>query len=211
MKKILLLSITIVISGFLQSQTLDGIEQIAPFSEGMAAVRKGNQWAFINKDGNMVIDFRDDIYWTKNADSTKTDVSAIAYPMFKDGRCIITKKVEDGVSVFGFIDTEGNVILEPTLLNVYHFKDGYTTGVLFNKTLRGQNEFKLNIYDFKFFDVLLNTSGEIVEYYDRRQGIQMTKKRYKLPFIGAKMLNAGLVAVYHVDSGWEIRKLTLNN
>jgi hypothetical protein len=120
---------------------------------------------------------------------------------------MITKKVEDGVSVYGFIDTEGNVIVEPKFLNVYPFKDGYTTGVLFEKVFRGNNEFKLRIYEFKFFDVLLESSGEIVEYFDRRYNIQMTNKRYQLPDIGAKRLADGLIALHSKDKGWEIRKL----
>ena len=193
------------------AQTLSNIDEIAPFSEGLAAVRKGNQWGFINKDGTLIIDFRNDLHWKKDADTAKSDVSGIRYPMFKEGRCLITKKVEDNVSVYGFIDTEGNVVIEPKFLNVYPFEDGYTTAVLFEKTFRGNNEFKLKIFDFKFFDVLLDTSGEIVEYFDQRYGIQMTKRRYKLPFIGAKRLADGLIAVHEKDKGWEVRKLTMNN
>ena len=131
--------------------------------------------------------------------------------MFNEGRCLITKKVEDGVPLYGFIDTKGNVVVEPQFLNVYPFKDGYTTGVLFEKTLKGENEFKLKIYDFKFFDVLLNASGNIEEYFERRYNIQMTKKRYKMPWIGVKRLADDLVAVHVKDQGWEIRKLALEN
>ena len=193
------------------AQNLDGIDEIGSFNEGLAPVRKGNQWGFINEEGTLVIDFRTDVYWNKNADPSKSDVSGIRYPTFKEGRCLITKKIEDGIPVFGFIDTKGNVILEPSLLNVYPFENGYTTGILFEKVFRGNNEFKLKIYDFKFFDVLLNSSGEIVEYYDRRHNIHLTKRRYKLPVIGAKKLAGELVAVYRKDKGWEINKLSTTN
>jgi hypothetical protein len=193
------------------SQSVEKLDEIAPFSEGLAAVRKGDQWGFINKEGDLAIDFRNDVHWNKNADTSKSDVSGVRYPMFHEGRCLITKTVEDKVAVYGFIDTEGNIVVEPKFLNVYPFEDGYTTGVLFEKTFRGNNEFKLKIYDFKFFDVLLDASGEVLEYYDQRFGIQMTKRRYELPNIGAKRLAEGLVAVYVKDKGWEIRKLTMNN
>ncbi len=195
----------------LTAQTIQNVDEIAPFSEGLAAVRKGNQWGFINESGTLVIDFRDDLVWNEDADVSRPDVSGIQHPIFNEGRCLITKKVEDGVSVYGFIDKTGKVVLEPMLLNVYPFKDGYTTGVLFEKTLRGKNEFKFNIYEFKFFDVMLDTSGEIVEYFNRRYGIQMTRRRYTLPWIGVKMLNDQLVAVYEKDQGWEIRALDANN
>lgn len=193
------------------AQTVSNIDEIAPFNEGLAAVRKGNQWGFINDEGTLVIDFRDDIYWKKEGYTSKSDVSGVHYPMFNEGRCLITEIVEDGVSVYGFIDTKGNVVVEPKLLNVYPFKDGYTTGVLFEKTFRGNNEFNLKIYDFKFFDVLLDTSGEIIEYFDQRYGIQMTKRRFELPYIGAKRLADGLIAVHEKDQGWEIRKMANKN
>ena len=192
-------------------QDLNGIDEIAPFSEGLAAVRQGDQWGFINEEGVLVIDFRNDMYWNKNPDSSKSDVSGIGYPMFQEGRCLITKKIEDGVSVFGFIDTKGNTVVKPQFLNVYPFKDGYTTGVFFDKTFRGENEFKLKIYEFKFFDVLLDTSGKIEEYFEKRQNIHMTNRRYQMPMIGVKRLADGLVAVYTNDEGWEIRKINIEN
>jgi len=191
--------------------TIEGLDEVTPFNEGLAAVRKDNQWGFINKEGALVIDFRNDLHWNKNADNVKTDISGVRYPIFNEGRCLISKKVEEGITVYGFIDTQGNVVIEPAFLNIRPFKDGHTTGILFEKVFRGKNEFNLNIYDFKFFDVLLNTSGEIVEFYNRRYGIQMTKSRYKLPWIGVKRLADGLVAVHNKDTGWEIRKIMLDN
>lgn len=193
------------------AQELKGIDEITPFNEGLAAVRLGNQWGFINEEGALVIDFRSDFLWNKDADTSKSDITGIRYPMFNEGRCLITKNVEDGVPLYGFIDTEGNTVVEPQFLNVYPFKDGYTTGVLFDRTLKGENEFKLKIYEFKFFDVLLAASGEIEAYFEKRQNIQMTKRRYELPLIGAKILTENLVAVHIKDKGWEIRKLSLKN
>lgn len=200
-----------ILCNLVSSQTIKNIDEIAPFSEGLAAVRQGDRWGFINEEGTMVIDFRSDIYWNRNADTSKNDISGVRFPMFKEGRCLITKTVEEDVPVFGFIDALGNIVLEPQLLNVYPFKDGYTTAVLFEKVMKGKNEFDLNIYEFKFHDVLLDTSGKILEFYNKRDNIQMTKKRYQRPTIGAKRLSDGLVAVHTQNQGWEIRKITLNN
>lgn len=203
--------IMLMLPNVFHSQTVKNIDEIAPFSEGLAAVRQGNQWGFINEEGTMVINFRNDIYWNKDADTSKKDISGVQYPMFNEGRCLITKIVEDGVPVYGFIDTKGNVVLEPQLLNVYPFKDGFTTAVLFEKSMKGKNEFNLDIYEFKFHDVMLDTSGEIIEFFNRRYNIQMTKRRYQMPAMGVKQLSAGLVAVNTQDQGWEVRKITLNN
>ncbi len=189
------------------AQQLKEIDEFTSFNEGLAAVRKGNQWGFIDKEGTLVIDFRSDLYYSKDADPSKSDIMGIRYPIFQEGRCMITKIIEEGISVYGFIDTKGNVIVEPQFLNVYPFENGVTTGVLFEKTLRGENEFKLKIYDFKFHDVVMDISGKIEEYLAKRSNIQMTKKRYKLPSIGAKMLTDNLIAVKTADNRWEIRKL----
>ena len=206
---LLALLFTIPVSNY--AQDLEELDEIAPFSEGLAAVRKNNQWGFINEKGTLVIDFRDDVYANRNADTSKSDISGIRYPMFNDGKCLITKKVEDGVPLYGFIDTKGNIVIEPQFLNVYPFKNGYTTGVLFDKTFKGENEFKLKIYEFKFFDVLVHSSGKIQEYFQRRHNIHMTKRRYELPFIGAKKLANDLVAIHIKDKGWQIRNLNQEN
>ena len=189
------------------AQDLKDIDEIAPFSEGFAAIRRGEEWGFINEKGDLVIPFRDDIYWDKNADTSKLDLSGVRYPMFKEGRCLISEIVEEGITVVGFMDTDGKVIIEPQFLNIYPFKDGYSTGVLFDKAYKGENEFKLKIYDLKFFDVLVDTSGHIEEYFERRHNIQMTKRRYKLPPIMAKRLVGNLVALRSEGDGWEIRKI----
>ncbi|MCK0135097.1 WG repeat-containing protein [Arenibacter sp. S6351L] len=212
MKKYIITAfVMLMLPNVFHSQTVKNIDEIAPFSEGLAAVRQGNQWGFINEEGQMVINFRNDIYWNKDADTSKKDISGVQYPMFNEGRCLITKIVEDGVPVYGFIDTKGNVILEPQLLNVYPFENGFTTAVLFEKSMKGKNEFNLDIYEFKFHDVMLDTSGEIVEFFNRRYNIQMTKKRYQRPSVGVKQLSKGLVGVHTQDQGWEVRKITLNN
>ncbi len=208
MKRIVLVFLAIL-PAIIYAQELKEINEIAPFNEGLAAVRKGNQWGFINEEGNLVIDFRNDIHWNINADTSQKDVTGVRWPMFQDGRCIVSKIVEEGVPVYGFIDKEGKVVIEPQFLNVYPFKDGYTTGVLFRKTLKGKNEFKLNIYEFKFHDVLVHSSGKIEEFFEARQNIQMTSKRYELPAIGAKKLTKDLIAVHVPKKGWELRKLIL--
>lgn len=72
----------------------------------------------------MVIDFRNYVHWNKDADTSKSDVMGLRYPMFHEGRYLITKKVEDGIPLYGFIDTSGKTVIEPQFLNVYPFKNG---------------------------------------------------------------------------------------
>ncbi|MGI9552355.1 MAG: WG repeat-containing protein, partial [Aurantibacter sp.] len=72
----------------INKSTISGLDEVAPFNEGLAAVRKGNEWGFINKEGILVIDFRGDLHWDKGADTSKSDITGIRYPVFKEGRCM---------------------------------------------------------------------------------------------------------------------------
>lgn len=191
----------------LTAQLPKALDEVAPFSEGLAGIRKGNQWAFIDDLGTIVIDFRADIYWNPSANDSSEGVKAVRYPKFSDNRCIVRKYVDE-IPVYGFIDTKGKLVIEHQFLNVNPFKNGVTTGIIHEKIFRGQNEFKLNIYEDKFHEVLMDTSGEVLEFFGRRYNIQLRKSRYKLPRIGSRILNDKLVAV-RVENNWEIRKLNL--
>lgn len=66
------------------AQTIENADFVSPMNEEMVAIQKGNQWGFINTDGELVIDFRDDVVTTTAQNGT--------FPIFNDGRCLITKK-----------------------------------------------------------------------------------------------------------------------
>ncbi len=192
------------------SQDLKGIDEIAPFSDGLAAVRQGNQWGFINQEGALVIDFRSDLLWNKDANTSRSDIKGVRYPMFKEGKCIVWK-MEGDIPLYGFMDKTGVVVIEPQFLNVRSFENGYTTGVLFRKVLMGQNEIKMSVFDYKFNDVLMDSSGKIVEFFGERENIQMRKNRYELPSIWVNKLSDKAVAVKTKGKGWDVRKLALEN
>ena len=210
MKTLIPLFAFILLPILLLSQDLTGLDEIAPFSEGLASVRKGNEWGFINKEGQLVIDFRDDLVWNSTANTSVNDISSIRYPQFKDGRCMIKKILqEEEIPTYGFIDAEGKVIIEPEYLNLTEFNEGYAVGILVTKSFRGKNNFQLNIYDYKFSEVLLDTAGDIMLLINNRDGISMSKRRYELPQLRAKFLSVNTLAVKSPTNKWEIRKLEL--
>ena len=200
----------LILSPLLIAQELDALDEIAPFSEGLAAVRIGDKWGFIDKDGKLVIDFRDDLVWNEEEDTNANDISGVAFPMFKNGRCMIKSMLEEeGIAVYGFIDTKGEVVITPEYLNVTEFNENYAVGILLTKTFRGQNRFQLNIYDYKFSEVILDTSGDIMLLITQRKNILMDKRRYELPGLTAKYLSKNLMAVKTEKNTWELRKINL--
>lgn len=209
MKNILFV-LFLIISPLVCAQELNEVEEIAPFSEGLAAVRVGEKWGFIDQDGKLVIDFRDDLVWDKEATPDALDVSGVDYPKFKDGLCMIQDVLEEeGIEVYGFINTKGETVITPEYLNVTEFNENYALGILLTKTFRGQNRFQLNIYDYKFSEVILDTSGDIMLLITQRQNILMDKRRYELPKLTAKYLSKSLMAVKTNKNTWELRKINL--
>ena len=64
MKKIFLLLLGFIIYIPVNSQLITGLDEVSPFNEGLAAVKKGDQWAFMDKQGAIALDFRDDLVAT---------------------------------------------------------------------------------------------------------------------------------------------------
>ena len=209
--KILFFNIALLFSTlFVLGQELDSIDEITPFHEGLAAVRIGDQWGFINKEGALVIDFRSDLVWNKEASTEINDITSIVYPRFNNDRCMIRETLkEEGIDVYGFINRKGETVITPEYLNVTEFNEGFALGILLTKTFRGQNRFQLNIYDFKFSEVILDPSGDIMLLITQRQNILMDKRRYELPSLDAKYLSKTLMAVKTDKNTWELRKINL--
>ena len=77
------------------------------------------------------------------------------------------------------------------------------------KNFRGKNNFQLNIYDYKFSEVILDHKGDIMRLLAQRDNILMSKRRYELPDLRARLLSTTLVAVKKGDN-WELMKLDLD-
>lgn len=206
MKRMFVLMAVVLCAG-VSAQLPQSLDEVTPFHEGLAAIRQGDAWAFIDDLGNIIIDFRNDLHWTGKEEDSDNGIMAITYPYFSNGRCMVKKEVDD-IPVFGFINTKEELVIQHEFLNVRPFKDGYTTGVIFEKIPRGQNEFKLNIYEYRFHEVLMDTDGNIITFLNRRYNIQMNKSRYKLPKIHSKLMGPKLIVVKK-EGNWELQRLQL--
>lgn len=189
--------------------TVKDLDQVTEFHEGLAAVRRGNTWGFIDTSGKLVIDFREDLVWNKNPDPRATGVTGMAYPRFREGRCPFRafQEEEGDIPFYGFIDTSGKTVIEPQFLNVSEFKDGHAIGIYFKKTFRGKNNFQLNIYDYAFTEVVLNPAGEMTWPLAERLNILMQARRYETPALLSHLLGPTLLAVETTPGTWEIRNI----
>src|SRR5210317_56088 len=81
----------------LNKPLMEGLDEVTPYHEGLAAVRIGSQWGFIDQDGNLVIDLRNDLVWKQDAGPGDSGVDAIPYPRFRNGRCMFEAKGDDDI------------------------------------------------------------------------------------------------------------------
>jgi len=138
------------------SQTLENLDYISPFHEDLAAIQKGDQWAIIDTDGSIVIDFRSDLV------STVFDYAT--YPIFRDGLCLIEKE-KDGIVYFGYINTLGNTVIEPQFINASNFKDEKAIVLKLIKETAGENTaLGKNVVYYKYFEVIINKKGDVLSY-----------------------------------------------
>ena len=212
MKNIIaLLSLFLLIPITASSQTETMVyDEVAPFSEGLAAVRVGNQWGFINEDAKLVIDFRDDLVWNQEADTSIPGVLGIRYPEFKNGRCMVQALKEDNIPYYGFMDQSAEIVIPTDYLNITQFDYENAIGIYVRETFQGKNEIKLNIIDYIFTEVVLNTSGEIIWPISEREHILTAKRRYETPELRAKLIAKDLLVFKTKDNKWETKKLNLN-
>ena len=198
MKKIIILFILIPFLGF--SQIKDKLDYISPYNEGFSAVKKGNQWAFINLKGNIVIDFRDNLVLTETNNKK--------YPVFINERCLISEK-KDGISYFGYIDTSGTTIIEPQFLNATNFDEEFAIVIELYKEILGKNNI-LNKQTVRYesTEVIINKSGIIIRKLTEPKGLALSRNYInKPPKISSKIIAENLFSALGKDNKIIIKKI----
>ena len=188
------------------AQIIRGVDEVTPYHEDLAAIKKENQWAFINKEGLKVIDFRDDLVSTIDEHFLdEKGISSVSYPLFKEGRCLI-KKIIDGVYYYGYIDNNGKEIIAPQYVNATNFMNGYAIIIKFATIVLGENEaLDKRVVSYKLEEYVIDTSGKLIKYLDNaRNSIPSNLKNNIPPEFESKFIAPHLIAVKSKDQKWDI-------
>lgn len=182
----------------LNSQTLSKIDNIGTFQEGLTAIKKGDSWGFIDSSGTVVIDFRDDLV-----------ASPKRPPVFNSGLCPI-KKIKNGITYFGYIDTKGSVVISPEYLAITPFENGYARVIKHYKTNTGStNALGKNIVKYSYNEIIIDTNNRALQHL--RGPINLLFDRLKLlqnpPIITSSFINKNLIAVKENDNTYTIYNL----
>jgi len=181
------------------SQTIKDIDYISPFHEGLAAIKKNNTWGFINTEGAVVINFRNDL--------VVTDLEDGNYPAFKNNKCLISEEKE-GVTYFGYIDTSGKTVIEPQFLNARNFKGNIALVILVVKDTIGHNDIlDKTVISHNYFEVTIDNKGKTKHYLTQKpKHITLSKDFIKNPpKFTTQLLSDNLFAVWTEDKKWEIK------
>lgn len=204
---ILFLAVMFTTSG--QSQVLNNIDEITPYHENLAAVRKGEQWAFINDIGAITINFREDIVDDLSRHYPVSDPrKKISYPYFSNDRCLV-KDIKDGISYFGYINKKGDVVIDKQYVNATPFTGGYAMVLRITKELLGTNKLLAkNVVSYSYDEVLIDVNGKVIMHLEGPKHLILSKEKLRRPpVINSYFITENLLAVKNKNDKWEIRAL----
>ncbi len=183
------------------AQTLENLDYISPFNDGVAAIKKGNEWGFIDQEGKLIIDFRNDLVVTKTDNAN--------YPIFEDDRCLIAHH-KGGVLYYGYINKEGGTVIAPQFLNATNFNNKKAIALKVHKETIGYNDiFKKDVVSYHYFEVVIDKTGTTMDHLTQL-ALHVSPQNIKnsgSPTITSKFISANLVAVKGNNSKWQIKKI----
>jgi len=180
------------------AQALKEIDEVAPFNEGLGGVKKGDAWGFIDSDGELVIKFREDIVETPKIT-----------PIFNDGLCLI-KKVKDGITFYGYINTKGEEVIPVEYLKATPFENGYARVIkYYEEVTSSTNVLGKRIVYYSYNELLIDTENQTVQHL--RGPYNLILDEYELrqnPLeITSKFITDNLIAVRDEDNRYKIYNL----
>lgn len=201
MKALFIFIICICLNSQGYSQILESIDIVTPFDGEISAVKKVDKWGFINENGTLIVNYRNDFVLNK---SKKTPNPC---PIFNSERCLIKQLIDD-VYYYGYIDTNGEKIIPPTYLNASHFKDDFAIVTVLLKDSIGFNKvLKKDVSSYKIEEYVIDKSGKIIKYLENPLNYDTTKMKSKTPpNLRSKFIAPHLVAVLKKNQKWDIYK-----
>lgn len=197
MKKLLILMLCFSIQSFVYSQVLTNLDEVSQLNENLIAIKKGNQWGFMNEKGLLVIDYRND--FVLNNDKTNPQ------PIFNDGRCLI-RKLGANKYLYGYIDTKGKEVIPPQFLNASNFYNGKAIVITIIEEKVGFNEvLKKDVISKKLEEFIIDTRGKEVKYLENPRNYIPSQTTSKVPpKFHSKFISKNLVAVMKKDGKWDV-------
>ena len=183
----------------MNSQLMQDLDEVGNYNEGLASINKGDQWAFMDKEGNIVIEFRNDLasYIDGNDEMTP--------PMFHDGRALKTK-TSDHIKLFGYIDVSGKEVIKCEYVNATPYSNGFAIVMHYSKKVVGQNKLlDKNVVNYQIEESVIDVNGKaMTPRLNARNYGQEKMKSGKSPKLSIKFIGERMIAVKMPDQKWDI-------
>ncbi len=198
MKNLIILVFFLSLAIDSNSQALSQIDDIGTLQEGLTAIKKENNWGFIDTSGTLVIDFRDDIA-----------MSPKQLPAFNNGLCLISE-MKDGVNYFGYINNKGEKVIPTKYLVATPFENGFARVIEHYKIETGNtNTLGKKIIKYSYNELVIDTNNKTVRHL--RGPINLLFDKLTLqqnpPIIKSSFINGNLISVKESDNTYTIYNL----
>lgn len=199
MKTLILFVLSFFICTAVNSQLIQNLNQVENYSEGLSAIKKGEQWAFMDEDGNIVIDYRNDLASIKDKDGQ------IVPPMFHNGRALIMKTV-DNVKVYGYIDTSGNEVINCEFVSATPFSNGYAIVMIYYKEVVGKNKLLgKDVVSYQTEEFVIDINGKaMTPSLNKRIFAPQKMKSGEQPEFSIKFIGERIIAVESENQKWDV-------
>ena len=199
MKTLILFVLSFFICTAVNSQLIQNLDQVGNYSEGLSAIKKGAQWAFMDEDGNIVIDYRNDLASIKGKDGQ------IVPPMFHNGRALIMKTI-DNVKVYGYIDTSGNEVINCEFVNASPFSNGFAIVMIYYKEVVGKNKLLgKDVVSYQIEEYVIDINGKgLTPRLNKRIFAPQTMKSGEQPELSIKFIGERIIAVETENEKWDV-------
>ena len=184
-------------------QVISDLDWVSPIHEGLAAVKQGNNWGFIDKEGVVKIEPREDLVSSKMSTEGVAE-GEMEYPLFVEERCLIEQTIE-GIRYFGFIDPSGKTVIEPGYVNATNFRNGFAIVTQYSKQVLGKNELLgKEVVNYQLEELVIDKKGDAVSLLMNSRTYVPNKIKGSPPEMNAYFLGERLVAVKGEDGKWSI-------
>lgn len=204
MKSLFVLLISLFIFSEATSQILNKIDECFPFQGYFAAVKKEGKWGFINREGVLVVNFRNDLVVEKSSQNVcNAEFESTTHPVMSNNRTLI-KKLKDGTYYYGYINEKGEEVIKPQYLNASNFMNGFAIIIKLEKTSVGYNEvLKKDIIALKLEEYIIDMNGNLYMFLNNVRSYVPSKSNFP-PKFHSKFIAPNLIAVKTKDEKWDI-------
>lgn len=199
MKTLIFFLLSFFIYTPVNSQLIQNLDQVGDYNEGLSAIKKGEQWAFMDEDANIIIDFRNDLASFKDEDDQTVS------PMFHNGRALIMKTV-DNVKVYGYIDTSGKEVINCEFVNATSFSNGYAIVMIYYKEVVGKNKLLgKDVVSYLTEEFVIDINGKaMTPSLNKRIFAPQKMKSGEQPELSIKFIGERIIAVETENKKWDV-------